>query len=263
MNNRQNNKSRMHIGVNKHCSKPEHAEAVAKIPAFQREYDDFKSTSAQIRAEAKKQKTAMSTGITEDKDTLRSNMADMAARVCASIQSYADATGDRELFASVDYTRTSFTGGREIDAANLAEGVLAIGTEKLEVLGDYGVDQAQLDELDDTIEGFSNAIGKPRAKISERKTVTDSLPDLFAKADKHLEQMDRLTKQLEVSFAEFVQGYRNARIIVDYRTPGKKGEGENAAEVEGSETTEPMQPVVLPDPVDGESADVSEDVDAA
>ena len=122
--------------MNKHCSQAEHAEAVAKIPAFQREYNDFQATSAQIRAEAKRQQTAMSTGITEDKDTLRSELADVAARVCASIQTYADATGDRELFASVDYTRTSFTGGREIEAANLAEGVLAIGTEKLDVLGD-------------------------------------------------------------------------------------------------------------------------------
>ncbi len=141
---------------------------------------------------------------------------------------------------------------------------MAIGTEKLEVLGDYGVDQAQLDELGDKIEGFSNAIGKPRAKINEGKTVTDSLPDLFAKADKHLERMDRLTKQLEVSFPEFVQGYRNARVIVDYRTPGKKGDWEAAIDVESTETVESMQPVLLPDSADMDAeSDVSESAEAA
>ena len=59
-------------------------------------------------------------------------------------------------------------------------------------------------------------IGTPRKAISERKTQTDLLPELFKESDDLLHrQMDPIAKTLLASNAEFVSDYFNARIIVN------------------------------------------------
>jgi len=94
---------------------------------------------------------------------------------------------------------------------------------------------------------FSAAIGKPRGKITDRKTVTDSLPQLFAQADRHLARLDRLAKLLETTHPEFVLGYRNARLIVSQRG-GQTAVAAASSEPAAAAPGQPMLPVLLPPP---------------
>ena len=217
MNIRQNNKYNMYGVVIDHCSHPDHAAAVGQLAAFQREYNAFAEIPDQINDLARIQEVG-SHGKTRHKNGLRRSMGELSADVAASVQAYADVAGDAELFASVDYTVTSFTRGRQAVGANRAEIVLPEATKHLADLADYGVDQAQLDALDEAIEQYSDSIGKPREHIVGRKVATDTLPALFEKADQHLGRLDRLARQLQRQHADFVMGYRNARTIVNTGT---------------------------------------------
>jgi len=258
---RQNNKMRMYLSIKHYCSKPENQAAVAKILAFEKEYQGFQSVSEKILNEAMKQQGSISVGVTEDKDQIRAIMADQASRVAAAVQTWADVTDDLIVFAAVNHTRYDFLAGREIDAANRAEIILTIATSKLGLLGDYGVDQAVLDDLDAVIGRFSAAIGKPRGTIIDRKTATASLPLLFTRADKHLARLDRLAKLLEVTHSEFVLGYRNARLIVTKR--GGQTAVVAAAASTAAPAVAPIQPVLLPSPVADEFINGEEVTEAA
>jgi hypothetical protein len=246
MNARQNNKIRMYLSITNHCTKTEHQAAVNHIPAFASEYQLFEPIPAKILEAIRRQQGTLSAGITEDKNVVRASMADQGARIAAAIQTCADIAGDRTLLASVNYTYTDLFGGREIDAANLAENILLIASTKLASLGDYGVNQILLNEFDATIEQFSRAIGKPRARIIERKNVTDHLPGFFTQADKHLARLDRLVKLLEMTHPDFVLGYKNARPIVTSRG------SQSVAAASAAAVSVPTQPVLLPTPVAGD-----------
>ena len=180
-------------------------------------------------------------------------MPDAVARAASGVRAFADEKDDLELYEIVNVTPAKLKYGAAIDAVNWAERILKAATENVGDLADYGIDQAQLDAADLAIDGFAAAIGKPREAIIERRSATQSLPELFAAADKHLARMDDLTDQLEARFPDFVKDFRNARVIVN-----RRGSHNGGSEVEEAADAELTQPVVLPDPAgSGEAAEAA------
>ncbi len=245
MKTRLKNRQTMYLVVTGYCNQDEQQEAIAALPAFQRAYDKFKVYPQQIYAMGQLQQQR-SAGQTKTKAKLREAMADAVARAASGVRAYADEKGDLELYEIVNVTPAKLKYGAAIDAVNWAERILKAATEHVADLADYGIDQAQLDAVDLAIDEFSAAIGKPREAIIERRSATQSLPELFAAADQHLARMDDLTDQLEGDFPEFVRDFRNTRVIVNRRGSHKGG----GSEVEEVVDTELTQPVVLPNPVE-------------
>jgi len=78
------------------------------------------------------------------------------------------------------------------------------------------VTQANLDELDHALKTFNTTKASPRTATAERMAQTESLPGLIRDASGILRnQIDRLVNLFRRSNADFVAGYRGARVIVD------------------------------------------------
>ena len=229
MEKRLQNRLNMHRIVTGVCDQPDQKQAVESIPAFLREYTAFKTLSQQITATSRLHQQR-SAGITKAKANLRLATADSIVRLASALHAYADVENDLELRETGKLTRSDLKYGPALSAVNRAETILAAATKHLAALADYGVDQTQLDNADLAVDAFSAAIGKPREAIIERRSLTQSLPELFAQADIHLARLDDLTEQLEPNFPAFVKDFRNARVIVNQRATHRTADQEEDAD---------------------------------
>jgi ABC-type transporter Mla subunit MlaD len=104
-----------------------------------------------------------------------------------------------------------------------------LAVANLEHLGDYGVNEARLQTIDELSQAFSELIGRPRAVIDARKRATSSLPTLMADADKYLAKLDRLADVLNEDYPEFAEGFRTSRKIINVSASRALSEAEKAS----------------------------------
>jgi len=210
MNSRQTSKDATYRVIQSYCDEPDHAQALRHLPAFLREYLGFKNLLPQIRAKAQAQQIP-STGVTEDKDLIREQLADLGDRIAAGLRALADTTENRVLHAESSLTRSDLSWGRHAEAADRAENLLSLARTYQEDLRDYGVTDARLEQFNGLLQRFSDSLGLPRKIISKRRVATSTLADLFAEADARLARLDNIAKILELDFPQFVAGYRACR----------------------------------------------------
>jgi len=208
-------------------SDPKHAAAVQAVPRFARATQKFLLILPQIQRTSASARALNTEGITESIEMIRENLANLAVTISCGLVAYADETGNVELAASGHVTRSDIAYGRSLDAAEIADHLLAAALARAGELTESGITQPLLVEFDDLIQDYSDRIGRPRATITERKTIRASLPDLFDAADRHLAQMDRLAEVLKHTFPAFVAEYQNKRRIV--HVPGTRITPEAAA----------------------------------
>jgi hypothetical protein len=229
MNRRQLNKLNMYRGVDGLTGDSDHQDAVQKIPAFEREAKAFRALLPQIQQASKRARAMTTGGITETTESLREELATMAACVSSAVVAFAEASGDTELSHGSYVTRSSVVYGRADDGAEICDNLLAVALARVGGLEEYGINRELLDEFDELIQDFSERIGHPRHTINQRKTIRATLPELFAAADQHLAQMDRLANVLNRTHPEFATAYQTSRRI--FHIPGTRPEKEetNAA----------------------------------
>ncbi|HLT48062.1 MAG TPA: hypothetical protein VK002_12585, partial [Rubricoccaceae bacterium] len=129
------------------------------------------------------------------------------------LAAWAAAAGDLALAAQMDLHVTDFTQTRDQDARALAVLVHEKATAHAADLADYGVEPADLADLDTRIQAFADAIGAPRHAIAERKLQTEALDSLFDQMDQLLTQrLDRIVEQFKGT--PFYSEYRTARTLV-------------------------------------------------
>lgn len=168
---------------------------------------------------AVKKQTEKRKGIALDKGSSRQAMADQAVLVGGIVKAYANATENYQLEESVNYTVTNFTNGKDTLAKEQAEIIWDKATEYITQLADYGLTQADLDDLDNSIEEYADLVSSPRVGITDRKESTGSIRQLITQIDNLFKkQLDLLLVRYKST--AFYPTYQAARIIVDQR--GKK-----------------------------------------
>lgn len=157
------------------------------------------------------------TGVTEDKVTARRNAALAALIVAGALASWADKTGNHELFAKVDYTLYDLTHGKEEDDETTMANILQLGTDNLAAMGpNGGLTQADLDDLDAKLEIWETSITKPRQAKSGTKGATNQIPTALLANDRTIDrQLDRLIERYRLSNPDFFQEYQVAKVKVD------------------------------------------------
>jgi hypothetical protein len=174
----------------------------------------FKSKVGDIDATAQKQETP--TGATRDKATTRNALEDVLFLACEALGALAHTSGDNDLAALTDVTRTSLDRMGEEELSNRAAAVSTAANAHKTELATVQVTQANLDELSQAIDDFNAAKAGPRNATATRAAQTQSLPNLIREASTILRnQIDRMANLFGRSNAEFVSGYRSARVIVD------------------------------------------------
>ncbi len=147
-------------------------------------------------------------------------MVNAAFTICSALKALASATSDRKLSTEVDFSRTNFARGREMDVVNRCQTILNLGTENAEVLAaKYNVSANDLKAVKTAVAAFAEQQPKPRQSKASSAAATCELETLFTTLDEVLNhQIDPLTEKFRESEAPFYNEYQTARSIVTNAT---------------------------------------------
>ncbi len=222
MDTRQINKLTMFLAVRRYCDKDENQTALKAIEVFHEQYQEFLGILPSIRHQARLSMRLITGGVTESKEAVREGLAASSAKISAALSTYAEVTENLELLQGAKLTRSAVLYGRELEVADSVDNLLKLALQHAPQLERYGLSKERLDDYDDLSQQFSEAIGRPRAIIRERKMANETLIELFSTADKRLDRMDRLALILDETHPDFVAGYRESRRTI--HTPATRSE---------------------------------------
>lgn len=157
---------------------------------------------------------ANTTGITVDKDGLRTALETQAFLISAAISGYASATNNQTLYVRIHYTKTDLMRYRDAELVGICTNLSTDTNAQLASLGPYGITAATLSSFQTAISAFAQAMKNPSEAIAKRKGATEKLAILIPELTDWLRTtMDNLIITLTPSAPEFVQIYQNVRLI--------------------------------------------------
>lgn len=155
-------------------------------------------------------------GKTQDKQDTKEELCDEAYTVAAAVQAYAATTKNNDLYELVHFSRSTLLGMEDERLPQVCQLILTAANDNAAALVDFGVDAAQLTDLDNSITNWGKESTEPRTAISERVAATGELPMLFVAADELLKkQLDKLMEKFRKSDPGFYNTYKSARKIVN------------------------------------------------
>jgi hypothetical protein len=187
---------------------------------------EFKDKIAEIDAAAQKQETPQ--GATEDKEEAREALDDVLFLTCEALGVLGHTGSDHDLSAVASVTPSELSRMTEDELSRRAESVLAAANTRKTELEPLQVTQANLDELNQSLQDFNTSKTNPRKAAVDRRTQTQSLTNLIREASTILrERIDRMVNLFGRTNPDFVSGYEGARVIVDRAAShaGPKGAG--------------------------------------
>ena len=218
MNSIQTNKLNMYLAVK--SSLASHEEVWKSLPAFAAGTEELEEHIAELQTLAQTQTNR--NGAAADKAQAFATVLDCGFEVAAATRAYAVASGDPELAARVDYSRSDLGRGRDMEVLTRCRSILATATAHVDSLPDYGVTPAKLTAFKKAIDAFQDAQAKPRHGRATSSAATKALPDLFGQVDELLEaRLDGLIVQFRDTDPAFYNEYTAARLVLG-RTNGHK-----------------------------------------
>jgi hypothetical protein len=226
MNNIQTSKLNMYKAVIHVC---ESNQALANIiPASAGILQELNTGVSQIEATSLTQ-GLNTTGITQDKASLKHTLAELAAEVSGAVVAYAVKNKNNELRAAVDYSYTDITRYKDSDTIHYCQIILGKAQAHTAELIHYGLTANKLEELRVSIDAFSTIIGRRQAHKGTKVAATKDLDKLIEETDILLKDvLDRLVLPFKKSDVNFYNKYTHARQIIEL---GKRSKAEESAPV--------------------------------
>jgi len=213
---KQNAKLNMYRTNEKHID--DNASIIAANPAFQTAFNKFKANIVAIQSAAQ-QKSVSLTGIAIDKTNAKQTLCQLAAKIAGFIYAYASASSNETLKQEMNFSVTALLRTRDGALVPRCQNIYDKAAANLAALEDYGVNAAQLANLQTALDNYSAKTAKPRIALSGRKTATGNLAVLFKETDAILkDQMDKLVETFREEHSDFVQTYFSTREIIDPST---------------------------------------------
>jgi len=195
-----------------------HTTETASIPAIVSTVSELSALITQIDNVMTAQSTPL-TGITQDKEALRTALEEAVFAVSEPLAALAAATNNNTLLAEVEISRSALDdlSADAVDA--FATRVATRATTNQTVLtGQYGVSIAQVAAITSARTAFAPWVNKPRTAISERAGQTATIPVLIRQGKALLNtRLDRLMNRFRTTNPTLHAAYRVARTIVDRR----------------------------------------------
>jgi hypothetical protein len=167
-----------------------------------------------IATAAQQQETPL--GVTDSKAAARDALEDVLFLTCQALAVLGHASNDHDLLAVTELARSSLQRMTDADLITRATVVLERANVRKTELATLQVTQGNLDELTQALENFSTLKTQPRTASAERAAQTQSLESLIRDANAILrDRIDRMVDLFGRTNAEFVSGYRSARVVVD------------------------------------------------
>ena len=174
----------------------------------------FNNKIAAIDSAAQQQETP--SGATQDKESARDALEDVLFLMCEALSVLGHTANDNDLVALTSISASTLNKMDAEALSNRGASVLAAANTKKTELATLQVTQANIDELDDALQAFNSAKASPRTSTAERAAHTQSLASLIRETSGILKnQIDPLVNLFRRTNADFVAGYRSARVVVD------------------------------------------------
>jgi hypothetical protein len=156
------------------------------------------------------------TGVAADKVLAKEAAITKGLEVSTAVFAFASVNNDNTLKAKVNYSPSELRRSRDTVLIDRLQVIHNEASAAVAVMVGYGIDGADLTELQGLINTYENLVEEPRAALTNRATATEDLVNLFSEGDKLLkEQLDKLMPQFETTSPKFYKQYFNARKIVD------------------------------------------------
>lgn len=219
MNDIQENKLSMYYSVKEVNEK--NITIVESVEALKKANSDFKAKITEINT-IKEAQSMVSTGVTEDKAFAMVEMANAAVVVIGAGSAYSLAKNDKALLENINYSRSNILYGRDQDAYTKCMKVYDELNPLMAELTQYGLTPAIMTAFLEKINAYNAIVQSPRGAISEKKSATMQLPDLFTATDNILKIMDGMVKGFKTSEVDYYNTYFAAREIIDLGIRHKK-----------------------------------------
>lgn len=191
--------------------------SLAKVKAFEEAYKLLMAKLAEILATANQQKEVI-TGITEEKQAQKRELAKLAAVIASVIKGYALTNKNLKLAAEVNFNESSLVTMKEEDLLSNTRNIHGKAAANLVAMADFGLNQAMLDQLDTYITDFATKKPEPATAKVNKEALTDKLNVLFDETNAILkEKMDTTGRIFSIVDADFFKLYQGSRKIIDRR----------------------------------------------
>lgn len=197
------------------------ADLVADVGAMEALVDEIDQTNRHASGDIR--------GKTDQKDVEQKKVIGMANRIAFSLAAMAARTGNNDLLMKTDFPVSHLEKQRDLEQANTADEMASLAREHLEALASANITEADVVALEEQTQRYRACLPANRVSVAERKAANKKLKGLFVKADQLLKkQIDKLALGVASTDPEFYEGYKNARIIVDYGTRHEQTAGQSA-----------------------------------
>ena len=157
---------------------------------------------------------ANTTGITVDKDGLRTKLEAQAFTISAAISGYASTISNQTLYVRIHYTKTDLMRYRDAELIGICTNLYTDTNTHIANLAPYGITAANLSTFQTAIAAFAQAMKNPTEAIAKRKGATEQLAILIPQLTEWLRTtMDNLIIALTATSPDFVKTYQNVRLI--------------------------------------------------
>jgi hypothetical protein len=165
---------------------------------------------------------ADSSGLTERKGELRSELMGMILLFEAGVKAYATATKNPELKKMANYPVSKLKTVADKVLFDIGTLIHGMALPLKNDLGKYFIGEAEFLKMEQLLAEYELAIPRRRFSLNISKVSTDNIDGVFKAQDKLLRtQMDALVQPFQFSHPDFFNAYKNARKIVDYSGKGK------------------------------------------
>lgn len=155
------------------------------------------------------------TGLTQEKNQKKLDLAQKAYYIANRLQSYAEVNQKLELLNKVNFTENILSRMRETNLIGVCTQILDSAKAELANLSIYKVTQDNVDALKAALKTYQNILGKPRAAKSTTVTATANLPQLFKETNEILKKrLDRDIEVFKISHPDFYNGYFSSRKVI-------------------------------------------------
>lgn len=187
------------------------------LPAFSDMFAEFLFELGDL-LQLSYQQAMKGAGTTALKEQQRILTIDKAETIANALRAFANTSGNAGLIGQLGFTRSSFERGGSLHTLHLIDQIIALATDSLSGLSDFGVEQVDIDELVQERNDLELAFVSPRDVIVNRKQLTTEIHAKVKNIDNLLHnRMDQLVKVLKSDHPGFVLRYANARTIVDHK----------------------------------------------
>lgn len=155
-------------------------------------------------------------GLAKAKEQKKNLIVEMGIFLRNAVIPYASSINDLELKSFFDFSESEFKKLRDTIIVEKLKGFHDRAVTLGAAIAPYGIDAAWLASFLTFLADYDGYISKPRLGIAERKTANAMVIEKIRDAKEILKgQLDYLVGNYESANPTFVEGYKNARIIID------------------------------------------------